>query len=383
MNRDEKAIRQLLESAAPPMPPIDFADLEQAFRRRRNLRWSTTASVGAVLAVVVVVMAVQRASTHRTPPAPEQRTPAGLVPWIGAVAPDPLSYRPHTAPTTGTSSSASSPATSTLCAASALTPIVGRGGGISQHWSVVVSVRNTGGRPCALPGPVKVVATQPGLPDVTATKSGVWGRPGPPARYLAPHAEALLGVDSPGYCASYPAGGATSRGPVYHHVRLELPGGGSITVGVNPGVGLRCGLEATDFWTREPAPADPSDPLEYLRVTLQPPQSVRAGAEFSYVVSLLNPSGQAIRLTPCPGYLQFARSAASSSVYVKQSYALNCAPVANLRPAQTARFEMRMTLPAELPPGKLLIGWSLVGPRPNALTATATTTITPAPANHS
>jgi hypothetical protein len=93
-----------------------------------------------------------------------------------------------------------------------------------------------------------------------------------------------------------------------------------------------------------------------LHASLQLPASVQSGAVLGYIVSLTNPTSGQVALTPCPAYLQ----AASASV--KDIETLNCTPSHGALGAhRMARFEMRLNVPADTPPGLLAVKWVLLG----------------------
>lgn len=347
-----------------PLTSAGPDEFERAIRRSWTRTWSIAASIASVLAVIALVVALQ--TDHQRSSAATHPIPQGVVAWINKPAPN--TYYPHAADVAASPSS-NTPARTTAppCAATNLRTTFGPTGGISGHWSIIVTARNAGHAACALTGGVKVTATQSGLPDVTATRSRVFDT-GPPASSVAPGADALLGVDAPRYCDAHPGG--DSQLPIYRHLRIDLPGnGGSTAIALPGGVGLGCGLETTAFWTERPPTIEPPDLLDDVKIRLQLPPSVPAGSTFSYVVALSNPTSEPILLTPCPGYLQAATATVDSFIYVKQAYALNCTPIGSLRPGQTARFGMRMTVPPGTPPGRLVVRWAIMGPLPHAISS--------------
>jgi hypothetical protein len=108
---------------------------------------------------------------------------------------------------------------------------------------------------------------------------------------------------------------------------------------------------------------------------MPPGQQTNAGSTLTYIVVLTNPTDGPISLTPCPGYIQSART----STPVKDLYALNCAPVAAIDAHKTVRFEMRMAIPGDTPTGSLTIFWSLIGPSRPRSSAVLIITTPPTP----
>ncbi len=173
---------------------------------------------------------------------------------------------------------------------------------------------------------------------------------------MAPGAYTLLGLETDTYCTARPGGGGGE--PLYHHVAIVLPGGGTVALERPDGFDITCGLHLTQFSVPRPEQTEPRSPQAALTASLETPGTGEAGAVFVYVVDLTNPTDRPISLSPCPAYLQSAAAPAS----VKDLEALNCAPVGAIAAHGTVRFEMHLRLPDGTPGGTIDIFWSLAGP---------------------
>ncbi|WP_216214030.1 hypothetical protein [Amycolatopsis aidingensis] len=124
-------------------------------------------------------------------------------------------------------------------------------------------------------------------------------------------------------------------------------------------------LAASSF--DEPArETTPDSPLSVLRATIEPVPAGKAGELVTYHVRLANPTGSAVSLDPCPGYLQERFSLGNhqvAAVNESELYRLNCRPVTEIPANGSVRFAMGLRIPAELAPGrKLSVSWRLLAP---------------------
>jgi hypothetical protein len=114
-----------------------------------------------------------------------------------------------------------------------------------------------------------------------------------------------------------------------------------------------------------PAVATPLDsPLNALRVKVEAGRPVRAGADLTYHVVLVNPTKRAIALRPCPAYREerFSQATAGQDDAINdgQLSRLNCRPVRSIAAGGRRRFEMRVAVPPSLASGRrLTITWGL------------------------
>jgi uncharacterized protein DUF4232 len=284
---------------------------------------------------------------------------AGVIPWIDAPAPP---YQPpeiSTAPLP--------PADARPCTGTDVSARFQISNGANGHQGTSVQFRNVSDSICLLKGYPRVVATESGLADVAAT-SGSFFDFGHPAN-MAPGGTNLLVLETDTYCAARPGGG--SGGPRYHRVSITLPGGGTVPL-VLPraeGFDVTCGLHVTRFFDPSYPEPEPVYPLAVLKVTLELPATVQAGATLSYIVDLTDPTAKHVSLDPCPGYVQALRQAPST----KATHALNCTPVGMIGPHQTVRFAMRLAIPADAAAGSVAVYWSVV---PGGPTGAGTVVIT-------
>lgn len=95
------------------------------------------------------------------------------------------------------------------------------------------------------------------------------------------------------------------------------------------------------------------DPTQSLRVRIQEsPAPVRPGEVLRYVVTLSNPTREAIALDPCPSFSQSV-----PDLGVKSPNQLNC-PKARPVPARgEERFAMQLTIPSTAAPGRYPLHW--------------------------
>jgi len=128
--------------------------------------------------------------------------------------------------------------------------------------------------------------------------------------------------------------------------RFGLPGGGVLTVAAQM-IGpyrFECGASVSPIAVQTPPPTFGPDPLAYLAnltVSLHAPAMVRAGDVLHYTMTLTNPTGGSVVLSPCPSYLERLEWILPRAVGAQ--YQLNCAPAHPLGPGT------RETLALELP----------------------------------
>lgn len=318
-------------------------DVARQVRRRRTVGWSAAAATAAVVVGVALVGTTGGGS------APVGTHPLrGAVPWIDQPAPP---YRPVPTPRPAPPATDARPCTAGDVAAG-FTP---RGNGAGGHLLILVRFRNVSGSTCVLKGyPARVVASEPGHPDVAARNGSFFGND--PTANLAPGRTALLGLETDSECPARPGGGPA--GPAYHHVRVGLPGGGTVAVlrRADP-LDVTCGLRTTRFFVPQPTRPEPHDPLAELQAELRLPRTTHAGTTMRYDVALTNPTDRPISLARCPGYLE---ATSDGSLLVKLTYALNCPPVGIIQPQQTVLFAMRVPGPER--PGRYRLDWELTGP---------------------
>lgn len=99
-------------------------------------------------------------------------------------------------------------------------------------------------------------------------------------------------------------------------------------------------------------PERPPPPPIHLHASLELPATVAAGD--TLVVGLTNPTNRPVPLRPCPAYVQ-----AIATPAIKDVEGLNCTPVPAVPAHRAIRFQMRLHIPANVPPGRVRLFWSL------------------------
>jgi hypothetical protein len=94
------------------------------------------------------------------------------------------------------------------------------------------------------------------------------------------------------------------------------------------------------------------DPVSTLTVSIAAPASVTAGRDLDYVVTLDNSGSSDVALEPCPNFLQ-----ALGGNVVKERHRLNCAAAHPVPAGGVETFRMRMHIPADTPPGRIMLRW--------------------------
>jgi hypothetical protein len=150
------------------------------------------------------------------------------------------------------------------------------------------------------------------------------------------------------------------RKPVrFSDLRFTLPNGG--TVGA-PKVSITsvCGLWMSELGLprRYTQPRAAPGTAGTLRAHVRLPASIRAGTTLRYTVALSNPTAKTVTLRPCPGYTE----ALVTTLFIRHSFALNCAAVRAIAAHGSVRYAMRLAVPGRTEPGPAKIGWSLNTP---------------------
>lgn len=368
MTSVEDRLSELLQAAAPESQGVAFDAVRGEVRRRRTAQWSIAASIVAVAVVATALIVPMSGDRHHvnvtttTTPTPTVNL-TGTVPWTDAPLP---TYQPPPTPATTPPASDARP-----CTATDVSVAPGDRNGAGGHQLILVRFRNISSSTCVLKGYPRVTATEPGRPDVTATDGSFFPSTG--TADMRPGQDTYLGVETDAYCNARPGGGPT--GPLYHHLDIALPGGGTVAVafdGARAALDAGCGLHLTRFFVQQAEPpVDPHDPLSDLVVSLEVPDRVRAGSTLTYIANITNPTDRAISLDRCPGYIE---ATTPPSMSVKETYALNCAPVGAIAAHSTVRFEMRLPVPAQMAAGPFTFEWSLAGPLSVVSDATVTVT---------
>jgi hypothetical protein len=360
VTRVEERLTELLHSSAPPSQGVPFDEVKSRVRRRRAIQRSFAASVATAAFVVATVLVVTSTTGH---PQRIAATPsvnlAGTIPWLDAPPPP---YSPPVAPAPSTPAADARP-----CTARDVTAALADANGAGGQAVIYVRFRNISTSTCVLKGYPRVVASAPGHRSVIAA-DGSFFEQGSPAN-MRPGHDTYLGVETRSFCSAYPNGAPS--GPLYHRLAITLPGGGTVVVNDSSyGFDVACGVSLTRFFVQQAAPAAVHDPLSDLTVALEVPSSVAAGSTLVYVADLSNPTGKPVSLDRCPAYVETGDEGST----LKESYALNCAPVGAIAAHDTVRFEMRLHVTPEVAPGPLMLQWTMSAPFPVSGTATVTVT---------
>ena len=199
---------------------------------------------------------------------------------------------------------------------------------------------NNGTGTCTLSGHPKVVATEPGLPDVTADQrtlgEGTYAT-------LAPGQRAQLVLETQSECTAHPGGGGQSV--PYHSVTVTLANGGTISETIQDNrFDLKCGLGASAFQpVRTSSPPPPPDPWRDLVVTVQGENASIVDGALVYEVDLTNTGSTEISFADrCPSYVEGMKSIPSGNAVAKGNYQLNCAGAPVIAAGATVRYEMKL-----------------------------------------
>lgn len=158
---------------------------------------------------------------------------------------------------------------------------------------------------------------------------------------LAPNDVLAVLLGTPGSCDATLGLDRT----VVSRLRVLPLGGGSLSVD-GAHVDITCGqatvLRADHHAVRSARPAAGS--TQALTAQVSAPTAVTAGGTFNYVVTLRNPSDQAVALSPCPSYEQVLNTESGRQA---TQLRLNCSGAGGSVPARgEVQFEMRANAPA-------------------------------------
>jgi hypothetical protein len=332
-------------------------------RRRKIAQAATGAATAAVLNAVVVAVILSRSdhSSVNEPPRITSTTTilvspalAFDVPWVDRPAPPP--YFPAATPTTAPAADARPCTAQDVSIVAAGT---NGGGGTDVDY---FSVKNVGSTTCRLGDyPPRVVATEPGHPDVIARDGAFFGDPGPAAN-VAPGRAGALSITTSRNCIIGP-----TLPPAYHTLLVTLPGGGIVSV--HGLFGVSCGLGPSRFGVQQLQPVYPPQWYESVSATMQLPPAVDAGATLTYVVTLNNDTAKAVKIDPCVGYYEHLIGGPAGA---KSGLSLNCDTVHRISAHGRVRYQMKLDVPADTPTGPVTVQWTISIPTAKPVTAKAT-----------
>jgi len=293
------------------------------------------------LALVAAVVAVAGLAAGCGSPAPEAGPPAkGVVPWADRpaaryVEPGPRKFATDARP----------------CQPSDLRMSPGRSGVGLGNTSVAIQFTNRSATACVLLGYPKVagISASGAITPLAATHGSYFGDPGPPAN-IAPGQTAAVNVSGADACHAAQKG----QRRFYRRLRIGLPGGGSVDAPVAAFDAI-CGVSVSQFGVPADQPAVP--PPSPLNARITAAATIRPGEDFTYTVTLTNPTATAYPLTPCPAYEEYVYAitgpgkAAARDDHVVKNYYLNCDTVHQISAYGSVTYQMRLQLPPGLPTG--------------------------------
>jgi hypothetical protein len=355
VNDIEQALRQMLHDQPPPRADPEL--LEVVYARTRRRRRATRAAAagctaGAVIAAAAITLLLHHGGvTSRTVPA---ASPGGTVPWTDQAAPV---YTPPPLP------SPTAPAAEfAACTAASLTGSLGDiGPGAGQVTQNIV-LTNSGTAACTLSGgPSTLTGVRADGSQATlatgfnaGTQTQDYGLIGP--ANLQPGQSAQFVISMTNMCS----GGTDDYSAVSigigtsGDVDVTLPAAGPLDVicsgGVNSVSGFGVPFTATD---------QVSSPLNVLTATAAMPATVAAGTTVTYTVTLQNPTGQAVALSPCPSYTQYISPVGTRPGSAASQYYLNCQAAPEIPAGSSVTFDMQIPAPAAA--GVAKYGWALQG----------------------
>jgi hypothetical protein len=271
-------------------------------------------------------------------------------PWINAPAQEPAQ---QTAMVTA----------QRACADADLQIVVGRQGARKGFATQEIRVTNQGADACFLAGAPGITLLPPNAaPRTLAIHQNALANVQEQTTLAAGDTAVLL-IGAPGACeaATGPQRNVTTR------LQIVAPGGGKRIVG-GAHVDTLCGDAAVLHLHVEHKESAPASPLEQLNGSVQLGSAPAAGGTMRYTVTLTNPTGAAITLSPCPAYTQslYANGVAASSTWL-----LNCGASGNqIAAGSSVTYEMQLAVPAQLQAGDAKLSWQLhKGPAVGSLTS--------------
>ena len=260
------------------------------------------------------------------------------------------------------------PVVAPLCRADQLT-VTAQPSQYSQDDGVVLDFRNSSSSACLLSGRPSIDAE---AADLAPTHLPTAGRPPMwdiASWDMAPGDATQVWVQSSRACDPTGDGSLDPRSR-FTRLVVTLPGGGTRDVR-HLSIHQTCSL-ASSYGRPKPEDRYAPDLRAQLTAALTLPSTVQAGAPFTYVARLTNPTTHPIALDPCPVYL--AGGGRSGVSFSKNVDELNCDAVRAIPPGATVRYEMRDTVPADAASGPMSVWWQALLPLGDKDTASATGT---------
>jgi hypothetical protein len=229
------------------------------------------------------------------------------------------------------------------------------------NFDLPVLLTNSSATSCLLDGyPTLEGMSASGAVSALAAQHGTYFNDPGPVADIAPGRTASVLIAGGSACDAAQGGNAQ---PSFASLRLGLPNGD--TVNVASGFSTACGISVSRFGVPADLPAAPDFGPSPLKVMIRAPATARVGRPLSFAVDLLNPSGHAVRLSPCPPFSESlttrAKQTKRSVAGVTRAYFLNCAGHPEIGASSSQRFEMRLNLPKRLSLGAAQLGWAIEG----------------------
>ncbi len=237
------------------------------------------------------------------------------------------------------------------CRAADLQIVAGAAGAYQGQATQEIRLTNAAGDACFMPG----APTTTLLFDDGSQQGASLGQFATSRVDLQPGQSALMLVGTPGACA----GAGSSRSRVATSMALGLADGARVQV---QGVYLdsQCGPPSIVQFDAGDAPAPAGVPQSVLTGSISAPQTVMRGQVLLYTVTLANPTGQAVALSPCPSYSQSLSQPSSGGIKTSRgTWLLNCAVVDTIPAGGSITFDMQLSVPGDMTAGPAKLFWDL------------------------
>lgn len=220
-------------------------------------------------------------------------------------------------------------------------------------------LRNTSSTPCSLWGAPRALTDvlAGGVRRRIVPTVGGFGRGLDAVANLHPGETATTQLSQPTECAT------TAKRQTVTSYELELPDGSTLPVvkrlGSYGAPDPSCSLTASLFGSPHHQVPEPTHPTDPLQVTTTMPDTARAGSTIHFLVTLINTTGQAVPLVPCPTYDEVVNAFHPGGRVDGHdvAYHLNCDGHSAIEPGQSLTFAMQV--PAPDAPGFAKWSWWL------------------------
>lgn len=263
---------------------------------------------------------------------------ANVVPWVNQ-------------PATERAAATPAPAAQRPCAASDLQIVLGGAGAYRGKATQEIQFTNRSTDKCYLIDAPNLQLLPRGETARTVDPSTL----GAERVELSPGERTIVLIGTPGTCDA----AVNPERKVITRLNVAPLGGGSVTLD-GAHVDTSCG-PASVVWFQgvdtDAVAAASASPLSQLVGTLNVPQVATRGDTLRYTVTLANPTGKAISLSPCPAYSQSLNAEGKTS---SQTLRLNCDAAGGQIPAKSSvTFEMQAPVPADMPGIGVKLSWEL------------------------